>query len=67
MQSEIHPLSCGCVEIQTRNKYNCYIHPKCKLDAGKTTRIEGYNYKPWYELPKELQEKYKHNIFTGEF
>lgn len=63
----INPLSCGCVMIPSENKYTHYVHPECKFDNGKLTTISGYEYRPWYELPKQYQDTYKHNIFTNEF
>jgi hypothetical protein len=62
-----YPMSCGCVMIPDDSHYYHYIHPKCRLDAGKTTTIDGYVYKSWDKLPKRYQISYAHNIFTSEF
>lgn len=68
LPGSVNPYSCGCVMIpDSKGVFNHYVHPKCKFDNGKTSGIEGYQYKPWELLPKELQKKYEHNIFTREF
>jgi hypothetical protein len=58
-----YPMSCGCVMIPDDTHYYHYIHPKCELDKDKHTMIDGYIYKPWYELPKQYQNIYAKNIF----
>ena len=62
---EAYPLSCGCVMVPREHRYDHFIHPKCTLDAGKQTIVPGYEYRPWRELPKIYQERYKKNIFSG--
>lgn len=45
---------CGCLVIRHKDgSYDHFIHPKCTLDAGKTTKLPTYRYKNWDSLPNK--------------